>query len=247
MTSSTEGSRAARSAPRGTSKVSPAFAIAFFARTMRCAIVGLARQEGAGDLVGRQAADHPQGERRAGVGRQHGVAGGEDEAQQLVAEIVVHGRFDRLGRAVDALVQRPRDLLVLALAHLVAPEGVDGAALGGGHQPGAGIGRNAGPRPFGEGDDQRVLRQFLGQVDIAHHAGQARDEPGPFNAKGRFDRLVRLACGHAAFSAKAAGETSRPARRAVVRRRLSFAALPVPSRGAASSSGVTNSARSAAS
>ena len=39
MTSSTEGSRAARSAPRGTSKVSPAFAIAFFARTMRWAIV----------------------------------------------------------------------------------------------------------------------------------------------------------------------------------------------------------------
>ena len=39
MTSSTEGSRAARSAPRGTSKVNPAFAIAFFARTIRCAIV----------------------------------------------------------------------------------------------------------------------------------------------------------------------------------------------------------------
>src|SRR6188508_3170078 len=38
MTSSTEGSRPARSAPRGTSKVNPAFAIAFFARTMRCAI-----------------------------------------------------------------------------------------------------------------------------------------------------------------------------------------------------------------
>ena len=107
------------------------------------------------------------------------------------------------------LVQRPRDLLVLALAHLVAPEGVDGAPFGDGHQPGARIGRNAGPRPFGQGDDQRVLRQLLGKVDIPHQAGQARDEPGPFNAKGRFDRLVRLACGHTAFSAKAAGETSR--------------------------------------
>ena len=31
-------------------------------------------------------------------------------------------------RAVARLVQRPRDLLVLALAHLVAPEGVDGTA-----------------------------------------------------------------------------------------------------------------------
>ncbi len=83
------------------------------------------------------------------------------------------GRFDRLGRAVERVVQLPRDLLVLALAHLVAPDRVDGAAFGDGHQPGAGIGRNAGPRPFGQGDDQRVLRQFLGQVDIAHDAGQA--------------------------------------------------------------------------
>src|SRR5262245_27758428 len=39
MTSSTEGSRAARSGPRGTSKANPAFAMAFFARTIRCAIV----------------------------------------------------------------------------------------------------------------------------------------------------------------------------------------------------------------
>jgi len=59
------------------------------------------------------------------------VAGREDEAQQLVAEIIVHGRFDRLGRAVakvlgakilvERLVQRVGDLLVLARAHLVAP------------------------------------------------------------------------------------------------------------------------------
>jgi hypothetical protein len=33
--------------------------------------------------------------------------------------------------------------------------------------------------------------------------------PVPLNAKGRFDRLVRFACGHTAFSAKAAGETTR--------------------------------------
>ena len=39
MTSSTEGSRAARSGPRGASNVSPAFPIVFFARTMRWAIV----------------------------------------------------------------------------------------------------------------------------------------------------------------------------------------------------------------
>ena len=135
---------------------------------------GLARQEGAGDLVRRQAADHLEGERRAGVGRQHGVAGREDEAQQLVAEIIVHGRFDRLGRAVARLVQRPRDLLVLALAHLVAPEGVDGAAFGDGHQPGARIGRDAGLRPFGRG--RRPARPAPAPRQGRH---SARCGPGP--------------------------------------------------------------------
>jgi hypothetical protein len=53
--------------------------------------------------------------------------------------------------------------LLLALAHLVAPEGVDGAPFGDGHQPRSGIGRNAGPRPLGQGDDQRVLCQLLGK------------------------------------------------------------------------------------
>ena len=147
-------------------------------------------------------------------------------------------------------VQLPRDLLVLALAHLVAADRVDGAAFGGGHQPGAGIGRNAGPGPFGQGDDQGILRQFLGKIDIAHDAGQTRDEPGPFDAKNRLDRPVRLACRHAALSAKAIGEAEQAAAEArfVAERRLieSPPSFPrSPSRGSASSSGVTNSARSA--
>src|SRR3979411_904352 len=37
----------------------------------------------------------------------------EDEAQQLVAKIVVHGHFDHLGCAVERAVQPPRDLLML--------------------------------------------------------------------------------------------------------------------------------------
>ena len=56
-------------------------------------------------------------------------------------------------RAVARLVavpgQRPRDLLVLALAHLVATETIDGAPFGDGHQPGSRIIRNADPRPLG--------------------------------------------------------------------------------------------------
>src|SRR4051812_49263771 len=48
----------------------------------------------------------------------------------------------------------------------------------------------------------------IGRVERDRVAAVAGCKPRPFNAKGRFDRLVRLACGHTAFSAKAAGETS---------------------------------------
>jgi hypothetical protein len=101
---------------------------------------------------------------------------------------------------------------MLALAHPVATDRVDGAAFGGSRQPGARIGGNAGPRSFGERDDQGVLRQFLCTVDVADDPGQARDEPRPFNPENRFDRPVSLACGHAALSAKAISEASRPPR-----------------------------------
>jgi hypothetical protein len=96
---------------------------------------------------------------------------------------------------------------VLARLHLVAPENVDGAAPGDGHQPCAGIGWHARPWPFGEGDNKRVLRQLLCTIDVAHDAGKARDEARPFNAKGRFYCAVGFAC-HTAFSINAAGEAS---------------------------------------
>ena len=48
-------------------------------------------------------------------------------------------------------------------------------------------------RPFGQRDHAGVLRQFFGQADVAHHPGQARDEPGPFDPEDRLDRLMGFA------------------------------------------------------
>ena len=202
MTSSTEESRAARSAPRGTSKLSPAFPIVLLARTMRWAIVtSLDRKARAISSVVRPPTTRSVSATRASA-ESTGWQAVKMRPSSSSPRSSLRGHFDHLGRAVDHAVQLARDLLMFALTHLVATDRVDGAAFGGGHQPRAGIGRNAGPRPFGQGNDQSILRQFLCKVDIAHDAGQTRDEPGPFNAKSRFDRLVRLACSHAALSAK---------------------------------------------
>ena len=49
------------------------------------------QQEGPGDLLGGQAADHPQRQRGARLARQQRMAGGEDQPQHLVADVVVQG------------------------------------------------------------------------------------------------------------------------------------------------------------
>ena len=50
---------------------------------------GLGDEEGAGDLVGGEAAEQAEGEGDAGFGGEDGVAGDEDEAEEVVADGVV--------------------------------------------------------------------------------------------------------------------------------------------------------------
>ena len=75
---------------------------------------------------------------------------------------------------------------------------IEGAALGGGHQPGAGIGGNALVRPVPERRDQRLLRELLGQPDIADDAGQPGDQLGLLDAPDGVDRAVRAGAGDGA-------------------------------------------------
>jgi len=50
--------------------------------------------------------------------------------------------------------------------------------LGGSHQPGAGVIRDARLRPLLEGGNERVLREFLGKADVADDPRESRDNPG---------------------------------------------------------------------
>ncbi len=81
------------------------------------------------------------------------------------------------------------NLCALALEAFVAAQHVDCAMLRGGHEPGARIARDAGLRPLLKRGDQRVLREFLGDADIAHDAREAGDEPR------RLDPPDRVDCG----------------------------------------------------
>src|SRR5213083_2609193 len=71
------------------------------------------------------------------------MAGREDEAQAIVADVIVEGgREIRLGMLLPGQ-QLGTELLMLAVQQLAAAKLVDGAPLRGGHEPGAGVVGNA--------------------------------------------------------------------------------------------------------
>ena len=55
---------------------------------------GLGQQVGPGDLGGGQAAEHAQGQRDPGRGREHRVAGGEHQPQEVIVDLVRVGRHE---------------------------------------------------------------------------------------------------------------------------------------------------------
>ena len=164
---------------------------------MRWAMVGSGDQEGARDLVGGQAAEQAQRQRHPRLGRQHRMAGGEDQAQQVVADVVVERRVEVAARRSRARASSSRpSSSCLRSSSLRAAELVDGAVLGRGHQPGARVVRDARLRPLLERGDQRVLRQLLGQADVAHHARQAGDEPRRLDPPDRVDGAMGVGGRH---------------------------------------------------
>ena len=140
-------------------------------------------QEGARDLGRRQSAQQPQRERHACVGRQHRMTRGKDEAQQIVADVIGTARIQRV-RDIGFDVglhhfDLARQRLAAARLRGRLAQHVERAVAGGGHEPGARVGRHAARRPMLQRRHQGVLRGLFGQRQVAqmargvgHHLGR---------------------------------------------------------------------------
>src|SRR4029077_12870808 len=87
-------------------------------------------------------------------------------------------------------------LLLLVVALVLAPDPVDGLAVGGGGQPGAGVGGYAVGRPSLDGGRERLGRRLLGDVEVTEAPGQGGDHPGPLLVVGLGDRLPDIDHAH---------------------------------------------------
>ena len=145
-------------------------------------------------------------------GRQHRMAGGEDQAQQLVADVVVERRLDVLDAGVASRRGRGRSRRACASCILLRRNPSMARRLAAAISQAPGLCGMPVLRPFGERGDERVLRQLLGQADVAHHAGEAGDEPGLLDPEDGLDRLMGFGRRHASRLSGTRGARVKPGR-----------------------------------
>lgn len=130
----------------------------------------LGGEVGAGDLPRGEPGDHPQGQHRAGVSGERGVAADEHQPEHVVLKVV------------------DGELLLVTLDHagghlgvgpdlaLTSAELVDRASFGRGHQPGGGIVGDAGLRPLCERLGERLLGEVFRTADVAGNTQQRAEK-----------------------------------------------------------------------
>jgi hypothetical protein len=103
------------------------------------------------------------------------MAAREDQLEPLVRDRrVIHDVLRGLGHV---------ELADLLGERLIAPEPVDRTVAGGGDQPGARVLGRFIARPALDRDRKRLLRGFLGEVEVAEEADQGSDDAAPFVAE----------------------------------------------------------------
>ena len=103
----------------------------------------LGHEERACDLVSGQTSEESQRERDARLRRQHRVARGEDQPQQVIADVIVECGVEIGRRGVLRDLQLVAELLMLALEERTSAQLVDRPVLRRGHEPRAWIAGNA--------------------------------------------------------------------------------------------------------
>src|SRR5205814_1203154 len=132
----------------------------------------LRRQKSARDLLRSQTAQQAKREGDARFRRENRVARDEDEAEQVIAHIVVVRDVKVRHEGVLLSLELAAEFLVLAFEELVSAKMINGAMLSRGHEPGTGFVRDSRLRPFFERDDQSVLSKLFGHTDVADNARQ---------------------------------------------------------------------------
>ena len=149
---------------------------------------------GARDLPRGQPAEQAQRERDPRLGREHRMAGGEDQAQEIVVERVVglRGEVGQRHASPRRSSSRASSCVLRSWTSARRRRSI-ARCLADGHEPGARVVRDARLGPLLERGDERLLREVLGEADVAHDPGEAADQPRRLDPPDGLDRAVDVA------------------------------------------------------
>src|SRR6185436_4147064 len=123
------------------------------------------------------------------------MTGYEHESQEVIADVVVDCGVE-IGHRHLLCLELATELFVFPFEECSPAKQVDSPMLRGRHEPGAGLVGDAGLRPLFECGDERILREILGQTDVAHDAGETGDEPGRFDPPDSVNGAMDVGRGH---------------------------------------------------
>src|SRR3984957_12674182 len=153
-------------------------------------------EEGARDFVGREAAEQAKRESHARLGGKNRVARYENEAQQVVANIIVERGFEIRHGHLLLRLKLATQLRMLEFEALVASPEIDGTILRGSHKPGARVIGNSGLRPLLECCDESILSEFLGKPGVADDSRKACDDSGRLDSPDGVDDAMYVGSRH---------------------------------------------------
>src|ERR1700722_16701879 len=150
---------------------------------------GFRNQKCARHFLGRQASEQAQRKRHSPLGRKHRMTSSKHQPEKVVANVIVESRFEvRHGHLF--LFQFASEFCVFTFQPGVAAEVINGSMFSSSHEPSARIIRNARLRPLLKRRHQSILREILGNANIAHNAHQASDQPRRLDSPDRVNRAM---------------------------------------------------------
>ena len=120
------------------------------------------------------------------------MAGNEYQAEKVVANMIVDRGFQSSHGGLLPGIDFAAKLLVLTFEKFCAAEGVDGAMLGRGHEPGTRIIRDARLWPTLESGNECILCEVFRETDVTHHTRETGDEPGRLNSPDGVDGAMNV-------------------------------------------------------